>query len=696
MKNIPPRQPCMSILRIIRWWPLFWLAIVSFVPFHSVAYGNELKEEKRVLVLFPHQSDLPAYPMVEKGIKSSLAAGTEFHIEYFIEYMDLYRNPDQDSYRFLLDLYHHKFSRKKIDLIIAHGTPSLNLVAVHGKDLFPHTPVVFSAIPRTQLKSIQLSSMMTGVLADIDYAGLLNTALEIQPQTRHVAVVNGDSVTDRLLEKEFREALAPAAKRLDFIYLTRLPMGEILEKVKTLPEHSVILYYLITQDGAGQGFPPWEAAALVTGAADAPVYGCLDSYFGHGVVGGRMFSMEMTGVKAGEMALRILRGAKPSDIPMTSQGTIIDQFDWRQFKRFNIRENRLPPNSIVRFKSYSFWELYRGYIIAAVLLLLCQSGLISFLLRQRAQRRRVQEQLAERLRFEAMLAGLSARFVNLPAERVDAEIKSVLASIGQGLNVDRVSVFALARRDQKLQLIHSHEAAEIVAPPSEVHFEQIPWITQQLLTGEMLTLSDAADLPGEAEADRNFLNSQGSLSLLVIPLSSGKKTLGALTLSMLRQRKTWPPELLRQCRLVAEILANAMERKLQEESLVMAEAKYRTVADFTYDWEYWINVDDSIEYVSPSCERISGYTPREFIANPSVLREMVVPEDRAVWDWHYQGSRQEPKPHEIQFRIQRQDGEIRWIEHNCQPVTDSQGHLQGFRAANRDSSSATSSQPCVS
>jgi PAS domain S-box-containing protein len=153
---------------------------------------------------------------------------------------------------------------------------------------------------------------------------------------------------------------------------------------------------------------------------------------------------------------------------------------------------------------------------------------------------------------------------------------------------------------------------------------------------------------------------------------------------MLKGRKTWPEDLLRQFRLVAEVFANALLRKRHEESIVQAEVKYRTVADFTYDWEYWANVDGSLEYVSPSCERISGYAPREFMETPSLFAEIIVPEDREAWNNHYQDSRQELKPCEIQFRIRRRDGEIRWIEHNCQPVTDHAGRLRGFRAGNRD------------
>ncbi|HHP7236582.1 MAG TPA: ABC transporter substrate-binding protein, partial [Desulfobacterales bacterium] len=320
-----------------------------------MTYGTEPKEEKRVLVLFTGQSDLPAYPAVEKGIKSSLNADTQFHIEYFIEFLDAYRYPDRINDQYLLELYRHKFSRKKIDLIIVYSAPALSLLITHGNDLFPQTPVVFSGILREQLKGLNLGSMVTGVLVNIDYTGLLETALSIHPETRNVAIVNGASETDLLFEKEFRAALAPYAERLDFIYLTRLPFGQIIEKVRKLPQNTVILFYLLTRDGQGKGYPPWEAASMVAEAANAPVYGCLDSYFGHGIVGGRMLSMEMTGVRAGEMALRILRGAKPSDISMSSQGTLIDLFDWRQFQRFGIREDRLPPGSSVWFKTHSFW-----------------------------------------------------------------------------------------------------------------------------------------------------------------------------------------------------------------------------------------------------------------------------------------------------------------------------------------------------
>ena len=114
------------------------------------------------------------------------------------------------------------------------------------------------------------------------------------------------------------------------------------------------------------------------------------------------------------------------------------------------------------------------------------------------------------------------------------------------------------------------------------------------------------------------------------------------------------------------------------------ELRYRTVADFTYDWEYWITLGGTLRYISPSCERISGYTPQQFMDNPSLYHEIIIPEDQDIWSKHYHDSRRNPGESEIQFRIRRNDGSIRWIEHVCQPVTGEQGELLGFRASNRD------------
>jgi PAS domain S-box-containing protein len=127
-----------------------------------------------------------------------------------------------------------------------------------------------------------------------------------------------------------------------------------------------------------------------------------------------------------------------------------------------------------------------------------------------------------------------------------------------------------------------------------------------------------------------------------------------------------------------------VKRRHAEAKTHESEVKYRTVADYTYDWEYWQAPDKSMNYVSPSCESITGYRPDEFIDNPDLLDQIIIPADRDIWSDHHHGADENMPIHEVQFRIRRKNGDICWIEHVCQPIRDDQGRFMGFRASNRD------------
>ena len=133
-----------------------------------------------------------------------------------------------------------------------------------------------------------------------------------------------------------------------------------------------------------------------------------------------------------------------------------------------------------------------------------------------------------------------------------------------------------------------------------------------------------------------------------------------------------------------KLMRDISERKELEKSLRELEVKFRTIADFTYDWECWIKRDGSFHYVSPACKRITGYSVDDFMEYPSLFRDIIIPEDRELWDKHLHDTRKKSILREVQFRIVRRDGEVRWIEHACQPVIGEQEELLGLRSSNRD------------
>ncbi len=75
-------------------------------------------------------------------------------------------------------------------------------------------------------------------------------------------------------------------------------------------------------------------------------------------------------------------------------------------------------------------------------------------------------------------------------------------------------------------------------------------------------------------------------------------------------------------------------RMQAEEALRKSEERFRTVAEFTYDWEYWVAPDGHHIYVSPSCERITGYDSQAFMNDPGLLEKVVHPDDRTTFVNH--------------------------------------------------------------
>lgn len=125
-------------------------------------------------------------------------------------------------------------------------------------------------------------------------------------------------------------------------------------------------------------------------------------------------------------------------------------------------------------------------------------------------------------------------------------------------------------------------------------------------------------------------------------------------------------------------------RRQAEQQLIEAELRYRTVAEFTHDWEYWETPEYVLRYCSPSCQRITGYSAQEFIANPRLLQQIVYPEDAGIWREYRETSLSAPEPRVVQFRIRKKDGSVRWLEHAWQPVLGKDGVFMGIRASNRD------------
>ena len=370
------------------------IARVLFVLFSLVAGVIAApKETQRVVVLYDERTDLPGLAAIDESLIRTLVAGSPNRLEIYREEMDLSRNASAAYLPALRDYLNAKYAGKRIDLAIAIMGPSLDFLLRHRDDVFPAAPIVFAGLDARELRGRPLPAYATGVMLSRQFASTLDVALRLHPDTKQVLFIGGTSEFDTRLIEEARQQLRGYEDRLQIAYLTTLPIEGVLREVSNLPPHTLILYATLFRDVDGSTFVPHEVAERISAIANAPLYGFVDQYLGHGIVGGSLHSVSAHGAEAAKLALQVLSGKPPSDLAPITIGAGKTMLDWRQLQRWNISERRLPPEADVRFRPTSIWTEYQSYVIGTCLIVALQALLISGLLVQRSRRRRAESAL---------------------------------------------------------------------------------------------------------------------------------------------------------------------------------------------------------------------------------------------------------------------------------------------------------------
>ena len=186
------------------------------------------------------------------------------------------------------------------------------------------------------------------------------------------------------------------------------------------------------------------------------------------------------------------------------------------------------------------------------------------------ERKQAEHTLEGRLQFETLLAEISARFVNLPSDRIESEIEDTQRLICEFLEIDRSTVWQISQEEpDKLLLTHLQHPLESHSPPASMNAREFfPWVSEKVLSGEIVSFSRLTDLPAEAERDRESFRTYGTKSDVLIPLSVGKgQIFGLLTFAVINEERNWPESVMMGFKLIAHVFANALERKRMDDRL---------------------------------------------------------------------------------------------------------------------------------
>jgi signal transduction histidine kinase len=289
------------------------------------------------------------------------------------------------------------YGAKPPDLIIALGAPAAEFVQRYRPQLFPKTPMMFTAVEARRVQYDKLTEYDTVAAAALNFPAAIETILKVLPDTKLIAVVNGASPNEAFWQGVFERELAPFGGRVELRWYNKLSFEDILKDAAHLPPHSAIFWHLMSVDAAGVTHEGNAALHRLSAAANAPIFSYLDGFFDGSIVGGSMHSIERGMAAAAVAAIRILNGEKAGDVKVAPSQFELPRFDWRQLQRFGISDSNLPPGSTVYFREPTVWERYWWQIALVTAVILLQGGLISGLLREHRRRQLAEVQARQRM-----------------------------------------------------------------------------------------------------------------------------------------------------------------------------------------------------------------------------------------------------------------------------------------------------------
>jgi two-component system, LuxR family, sensor kinase FixL len=398
--------------RVSQWlFRLVWLCAIVAVVLLPLASGSASvppATKKSILVLYSERGDLPAIEAVENNLRQVFHASASPQIELFSEYLDFTRFPPEEYERSLVRYLQDRYTGRQIDLVIPVAGFSLEFALGH-RELFPGAPLVFCAIDKRELEKVRLPADATGITAHFDIERTVELILQLQPDVPEIVCVSGTSGFDRRWAEETRKIIERFHSRVRARWITDKSLADTVDEVSRVPRASAVLFVSMLRDGTGQSTSSVDAVRDLASASKAPVYGVSSQFLDAGVVGGSMFDFGLNGRGTAELALKTLRGEwVPNGTPEAeSRNPLL--INWQALKRAGLPESRLPADAQVRLRPPVPWETHRALILVVAGAIVFQALLIAGLVVERFWRRRAEallRQSKERMSLAAKAANL--------------------------------------------------------------------------------------------------------------------------------------------------------------------------------------------------------------------------------------------------------------------------------------------------
>jgi signal transduction histidine kinase len=364
---------------------------IAAVPITCLLWGSLSASEqlpRRVIVLDQSTPYTEYFGKLFASFQSTLKTGSDVPTTIHLERLGYTYVKGSEYDTLLRSFIKDKYSAGPISVIVANGAQALQFALSLRIDSGPSMPIVFSGIDDGTAAQLKLPPNVTGTTINRTMRHVLITAKALVPGLKSIALV-GDPLEEQTYRHHYKSDLQAIDKELGLIDLTGLPMDDLRKRVAALPDDAAIFYTTLSGSGRAR-YDPNDALALVAEVANRPIVIDQETRLGHGGTGGFVLEAAPVGEATARLVLRVLNGESASSIPIMAGEFIKPVFDWRELKRWNVPEHRLPLGSEIRFREAGLWERYRLQIAGIFAAILLQAALIGWLIYEIGRRQRAE------------------------------------------------------------------------------------------------------------------------------------------------------------------------------------------------------------------------------------------------------------------------------------------------------------------
>ncbi len=328
------------------------------------------------------------------------------HIELTTLYMNTKSVVGPIYFDKLADLYKEQLSNRKFDLVIVSDNNAFEFAIKYHEYLFKELPVLFTGInnfDKALLDENFMTHYMSGVVEQVDLEKNFKLILNLQPKLKKLLIINDQSKTGYALKRDLRPILKKYSKKIEIEYIDNMNIKNLQNKVSKLDNNTAILFILPFKDKAGKFFTYKQSLKKIRKVSKVPIYGLWDFYLDYGVVGGLMTSATAQGDAVASMALKVLDGVKPYDIPILETSPNKYLFDYKELHRFNLNIDAYLEDYEIINKPYSFIREYTKLVITTLTIIIFLMIMVFSMKANITRRKIVEKDLQNRIKFDKVL-----------------------------------------------------------------------------------------------------------------------------------------------------------------------------------------------------------------------------------------------------------------------------------------------------